>query len=286
MLRKIFFALAILAAALAPIGAHAQTITAVSGTVLDPQGLAYAGAQLTATVVAPNGGASPTVTATGAPLNAPQLANLDPTGSFTMGLVANSSVTPGSTTYSFRVCGIPLQPPLASTQQSCFTVTGVTISGATQNISATLNSAAVRLVKIWAPSRVFNTLPAASAASISATTMDTTPAIPATGSEYTFTAYLSQTVLGASCAGNSTVTLNLIYQDPNAAAPQTQAIGTFTVTTNGTLGIVPLTSNIYAGKITFTAAPSSVIQYSTTYSAGGSCSPAPTVQVFPVLLRN
>jgi hypothetical protein len=287
MRRKIFFALLILIAFLAPIATHAQTITTVSGKVIDPGGLEYANGQLTITLVGVSGGASPTVTATGSPVIPSQTVNLDSSAQFSVGLVANGSITPASTTYSFRVCGLGVPFPVGATTQSCFSVTGVTISGATQSLSATLNAASVRQVRTWEPGRVFFTLPTAGTSSISATTMDAVvPSTPATWLPYTFQAYISQTVLGASCAGNSTITVNLIYQDVNAAAPQTQAIGTYTVTTNGTLGIVPLTSNAYAGRITFTAAPASAIQYSTTYSAGGSCSPAPAVQIYPVLLRN
>jgi hypothetical protein len=287
MRRKIFFALLLLAAVLAPIATHAQTITTASAKVLDPAGLEYANGQLTISLVPPSGGVSPYVTATGSPIILSQTVNLDNNASFSVGLVANGSITPASTTYTFRVCGIAIPFPIGANTQSCFTVTGITISGSTQSISANLNSASVRLARTWAPERVFFTLPAAGTSSISATTMDAAvPSTPATGIPYTFEAYISQTVLGASCAGNSTITVNLIYQDVNAAAPQTQAIGTYTVTTNGTLGIVPLTSNAYAGRITITSAPASVVQYSTTYSAGGSCSPAPAVQVFPVLLRN
>lgn len=108
-------------------------------------------------------------------------------------------------------------------------------------------------------------------------------AIPAAGTHYLFTGYVTQTVLGASCAGNTTVVLNAIFQDPNAASAQTQAIATFTVTTNGTLGIVPITANTYAGQFSFVAKAGTVVQCSTTLTAGGSCSPTPTVQVFPIL---
>jgi hypothetical protein len=113
-------------------------------------------------------------------------------------------------------------------------------------------------------------------------------AAPATigGTTYTFSGYVTETIVGTSCANTSTVVLNAIFQDPNAAGAQTTPIGTFTITTNGTLGIVPLTANAYAGKITFVAKPSTNVQYSTTKTDDGACSPAATVQVFPILELN
>lgn len=281
MKRALLFASLILLCGLSPL--RAQTITSVTGTILDPEALPYASGTVTATLVGAASGVSPILTATGASVLSPSTAQMDNGGKFSLGLVANGSITPASTTYSFRFCAPALQPPLASTNQSCFSITGVTVAGSSQDISTTANASAVSLVRHWIPTRVYATAGTAGVASITATTMTTAPTIPASGRLYNLSGYVTQTVLGASCAGNSTVVLNLIYQDPNAAAPQTQAIGTFTVTTNGTLGIVPLTANAYAGAITFVAKAGTVVQFSTTYTAGGSCSPAPTVQVFPVL---
>jgi len=123
---------------------------------------------------------------------------------------------------------------------------------------------------------LYNTAPAAGTASIGATTMFT----PASAGTFRASFYVTQTVLGTSCSGNSTIQANVIFKDPNAASAQTVATALFTVTTNGTLGQVPLTS----GPMSYTFRSSAAaIQYSTTFTAGGSCSPAPTVQVFPVL---
>jgi hypothetical protein len=284
MRRKIFLAVAVLASCLLPLASiHAQTITAVSGTVLDPQGSSFAGGQVTINVVSPSGGVTPFVTATGATMIAPQIVSLSASGSFSVGVVANASISPASTTYTIRACPIGMQLPMGSATQTCVTATGITIAGASQDVSATLNALTVSQMQTWNPSRIFNTLPTAGTASLGATTMTTAPAIPATGTRYNLSSYISQTVLGASCAGNSTIVVNAIFQDPNAAAPQTTPIATYTVTTNGTLGIVPLTANVYSGGISFIAKPGTVVQYSTTYSPGGSCSPAPAVQFFPVL---
>jgi hypothetical protein len=273
---------------LAAVGVHAQTITTVTGTIIDPQGLAYANGTITPIIVGPGTGVSLTVTTTGGPVFNPGSVATNGSGAFSMNLIANGSISPASSTYSFVVCAPALisQTDITTLNGNgiCFTVTGVTIAGASQDISATLNASANPLARNWNAGKLYSTNPAAGTSSISAQTMlASVPAIPATGTRYTFTTYISQTVLGSSCAGNSTIVVNVIFQDPNAASGQTTAIATYTVTTNGTLGIVPLTANNYGGAITFVAKPGTAIQYSTTYTPGGSCSPAPAVQVFPVL---
>jgi hypothetical protein len=262
-------------------GSAFAQFTVVSATVLDPNGIAFAGGTMSAVLV-PN--TSGNYTLSGFPYSgriAPT--SLDSTGSFTVQFADNAVLVPASSQWQITICAPSRVAAPIGIGGLCFTAAALTITGATQNISANLNAAATQLLTTWNPSRAFNTIPAASAASITATTMATAPAIPATGTRYNFSAYVSQTVLGASCAGNSTLVLNAIFQDPNAAAPQTTAIATFTVTTNGTLGIVPITANVYAGAISLIAKAGTVVQYSTTYTAGGSCSPAPTVQLFPVL---
>jgi hypothetical protein len=281
-LLKILVILSALAALASP--AAAQTITSVTGTILDPNNVPYAGATVVVTLQAPSGGASPTVTASGTPVIMPVNIVTSSTGSIpTLNLIANASITPASTTYSFRFCA-PVVPPPIGTGNSCFTITGVTIAGASQDLSVTANAASLPLVQVSNQSRLFNTLPAAGTASIGATTMvAAVPAIPATGTHYVFSVYATQTVLGTSCAGNTTIAINAIVQDPNAAAPQTTAMATFTVTTNGTLGIIPLTASVYGGNMPFLAKAGSVVQYSTTFTPGGSCAPAPTVQVVPTL---
>lgn len=263
--------------------AHSQTITAVSGTVVDPAGIPYAGATISAKVIPPSGGASPYVTATKGPLIAPITATLNSAGTFLLRLPANASITPASTHWQFTVSITPGVAVPWGTGSQAFRTGLITVSGSTQSLTATLAPLAKSLTVASATGRVYSTLPTAGHGNISGTTMATAPATPLTGTAYTFTGYVSQTIVGQSCGANSTVVLNAIFQDPNAASAQTQAIGTFTVTTNGTIGIVPLTANIYSGKITFVAKPGTAVQFSTTYSAGTSCSPAPTVQVFPIL---
>jgi hypothetical protein len=129
---------------------------------------------------------------------------------------------------------------------------------------------------------VYNTAPAAGTSSIGAITMVTAPA----NANYFFTAYATQTVLGTSCTGNTTIAVNLVFQDPNAASSQTiQAFGLFTVTNNGTLGIVPASLSGTANlAIMIRAKSGTVVQFSTIYSLGATCSPGPTVQIFPSLI--
>lgn len=111
-----------------------------------------------------------------------------------------------------------------------------------------------------------------------------TPMLVTSGSAQTlrFGGYITQTVLGTGCVSNTTIVLNIIFKDPNAVANQTQAIATFTVTNNGTLGIVPMTTNTQFPIYVRTAATQTT-SYSTTYTAGGSCAPAPSYQFFPML---
>jgi len=264
--------------------AFGQTTTAVTGTILDPNGIPYSGASVTASLSNPSSGTGYTIPGGAAytgVIVVPGGANA--AGTFNMQLVQNGQLTPGSSTWSFTVCQVQGVTVPLGTGGQCFTVGGITISGSSQDISANLNAAALPLSVRSNIARVYNTAPAAGTSSITATTMTTAPAIPATGTNYNFSGYVTQTVLGTSCAGNTTVALNAIFQDPNAAAPQTIPIGTYTVTTNGTLGNVPLTAGAYAGEIILRAKAGTVVQFSTTYSIGGSCSPGPTVQLFPTL---
>lgn len=124
---------------------------------------------------------------------------------------------------------------------------------------------------------IFNVASAAGTASLSATTMATTPV---TGN-FRLSWYITQSIVGASCAGNTTVTVNVIYTDTNAASEQTVVLALHTVTTNGTIGNVPWTSGPIS--YTFTAKAATNIKYSTTVSAGGSCAPVPTYVITPIL---
>ena len=290
-MKRIFFvSAALLLLLMIPGLLSAQTLTTVTATVLDPNGIAYANGTVTFTLV--NASGVPSFAST------PQIGGsnisgfvgpvgLSATGVLSVNLPCNSAgggctvITPAGTQWIPTVCASPAQLPIG-TGQGCFTTAGITITGATQDISATLNASALNLAQKVSIARIYNTTPAAGTASIGATTMVTAPAQPAAGTHYQFRSYATQTVLGTSCTTNTTVVVNVIFQDPNAAGPQTVVLGTFSVTNNGTLGIVPVTSG--DSDVSIVAKPGTVVQFSTTYTAGANCAPAPTVQVFPNLI--
>jgi hypothetical protein len=263
----------------------AQNLTAVSATVTDPNGIPYANGTVLFTLGPLPFTTSPTLPTTPP---TPVAGTLGPfplsiAGVLNVNLPSNAAITPGSTQWTPTVCSQAgsghLDQPIAG---NCFTAAAITISGASQDISVQLAAAALPLIQRVNVGRLFSALPAAGTSSLTATTMVTAPTIPAAGTSYRLSGYISQTVLGASCAGNTTIVLNAIFQDPAAAAPQTSGMATFTVTTNGTLGIVPITAEL-GNPFMIRAKAGTVVQYSTTYTPGGSCSPAPAVQVYPVL---
>ena len=69
-------------------------------------------------------------------------------------------------------------------------------------------------------------VPPVGGTSISATTMVT----PAVTTSYWFGSYVTEVAVGSggTCNANTTVTVNLIYQDPNAASAQTTALAVYT----------------------------------------------------------
>ena len=119
--------------------------TQVSGTVTDPNGLAYAGGTISATLI-PGSGASPTLN--GASFNGLRSpVQLDINGSFQMQLPDNNVVLPAGSKWQFTVNIAPgILPPAGNGPQS-FSVT-LTITGASQNISASLNAIAPALSRI------------------------------------------------------------------------------------------------------------------------------------------
>lgn len=145
---------------LIPLPAIAQTLTTVTATITDPNGFFYTGARVTVFLQGTTG----TVATTPCPGN-----NLSPgcvvqipssfytdsrAGKFTINLWANASIACApvacpSTTYSFRIdsYSATVNPPQGTGSQS-FTVSGVTISGASQDISATLSAAAPALMNV------------------------------------------------------------------------------------------------------------------------------------------
>lgn len=118
--------------------------TTVTGTVVDPTGLPYANGTITPSLVC-----SSTPYLGGLPYNAPsQPVGLDAKGSFSMQLGDVTQIKPTGCTWSFHTCSGAgtIQPGSPITGgPTCFDVTGVSISGPAQDISATLSAAAPRL---------------------------------------------------------------------------------------------------------------------------------------------
>lgn len=155
----------------------AQTITNVTGTVQDPNGIPFAFAPVTVTLNGVSGGVSPIVTATNAPVIMPVGLTTNASGTFSTQLVANASITPSGTTYNIRVCTAPVAPPLGNGGATCVTISGITISGATQDTSTTFTAAPPpSLINQAGVTRVATAAATTQAANIGATTVFTVPA--------------------------------------------------------------------------------------------------------------
>lgn len=122
-------------------GAFGQ-FTTVTGTITDPNGLPYAFGTISPALVSSG---SPTLS--GLAYTPPQQpVGLNLAGSFTMRLADVTVLLPGSSTWSFTVCsGAGTVQPSFGKASQCFTVTGISISGASQDIGATLRAAALAL---------------------------------------------------------------------------------------------------------------------------------------------
>lgn len=122
--------------------AAAAQFTTVTGTVIDPNGVPYANGTITATLIT---SASPTLS--GLPYTPPtQQVGLSSAGAFVMQLADNTQLSPGGTQWTFKVCsaaGTVL--PAGGVGPVCFVAGPVTISGSSQNLTATLAGAAVAL---------------------------------------------------------------------------------------------------------------------------------------------
>jgi hypothetical protein len=120
----------------------AAQFTTVSGTVADPNGLPYANGTISAVL---NISASPTLG--GLPYTPPtQPVGLSSAGSFVMLLADNTQLSPGGSQWKFQVCsGAGTIQPAGGNGPVCFIAGPITISGASQNISAQLQAVALAL---------------------------------------------------------------------------------------------------------------------------------------------
>jgi hypothetical protein len=116
--------------------------TNVTGTVVDPNGVPYANGTISPVLVLP-GGASPTLN--GLPYSPPtQPVGLDQNGRFSFNIADNNLLQPAATKWNFTVCSAKgTVNPAVGTGSQCFSLAApITITGASQSISANLNAAA------------------------------------------------------------------------------------------------------------------------------------------------
>jgi len=142
-------ALVLYIAALVSGSCGAQVVkTVVSGTILDPNGVPYAGGTIDATLLPT--GTTPTVAGIGQIPGYVQPVSIDRSGAFTLPLYCNTAgggctaISPSGTQWLLTVRNPGAQPPVGYGGVS-FTVT-VTITGATQDLSSTLSAAAPQLL--------------------------------------------------------------------------------------------------------------------------------------------
>lgn len=139
----LFFFLGALAALLST-SANGQTLTQVSATITDPNGLPYSNANVIIQLV--GGGSTPQTTPCAvSPCNVqnPPAFQTNAAGQFSTALYANASITPGGTTWQFNVLEPGVAPPWGLGPKSLSV--SLTISGATDNISSSLSAAAPAL---------------------------------------------------------------------------------------------------------------------------------------------
>jgi hypothetical protein len=125
----------------------AAQFTTVSGTVTDPNGLPYANGTIVSVLIL-SSGVSPTLS--GLPYTPPtQPVGLDPTGSFTIQLADNNSLSPAGTKWNFTVCSASGSiQPAGGKGPVCFTLAApITITGTSQSITANLTAAALALTQ-------------------------------------------------------------------------------------------------------------------------------------------
>src|SRR5208282_5820025 len=206
MLRK-FLRSSLLALLLAPFAAAQFTL--VSGTVVDPNGLPYALGTITAQLI--TAGVSPTVNGNSFAMTGS--AGLNSTGSFTMQLVSNALMVPSTLQWSFQVCSaIGTVQPAGGPGPVCFT-TLITISGATQNISATLSAAAPALTNSNGSGLLSATvtLSTAQITSLTTTAVTLVPAPGAGKAIMPIAAFWEMVHAGASFTGGASQAIDLSY---------------------------------------------------------------------------
>lgn len=205
--------------------AFGQTKTVVSGTIVDPNGVPYAGGSIASQLV-PTGG-NPTVN--GVPIdgfNNPSA--LDANGHFSISLYCNSAgggcspISPGGTKWMFTVTNPGAQPPVGFGGVS-FQVS-ITITGATQDVSSALNAAAVPLYRDGGAAG------------------GSCPGVGATGNLLF--------VNGAACGNSNNLNYNAATLSMTLLGNGTSSVSTFAADAGGLFG---LTVDAGAGQVTLAA---------------------------------
>lgn len=150
--------------------------TTVTGTVTDPNTVPYSNGNITAQLI--TAGTTPTLN--GLPFSMSGSAGLDASGRFTMRLADNTQIVPNTLQWSFTVtCGTGCVPPAGGTGPQQFVVS-ITISGASQDISATLSAAAPALTRSGAATSVpFSGVTAGNNGNVLTTSNSISPSIAA-----------------------------------------------------------------------------------------------------------
>lgn len=139
----------VLLATLGAVRVNAQAQTAVTGTIVDPNGIPYANATVKAQLQ-PAGPPSPCVVTGGNCVPIQGTVGPVPTSSsgvFAISLYPNASITPGGTQWLFTVSISPGGALPIGTGPQTFSVL-VTIAGSSQDVSATLSAAAPALSNV------------------------------------------------------------------------------------------------------------------------------------------
>lgn len=209
--------------------------TTVTGTVTDPNGLPYAYGTI-ASAIASSG--TPQFTATAALYIQPtQATGLDTTGTFQMRLADVTALTPGGSTYSFTVCSSQGSVPFSFGKgPQCFTINGVSISGSSQDIGATLRAAAPALTVTFAGGGTVtgtgtaNTLAMWTGTSALGNSLisQATGTITAAPTSVIGFSFLGTTPTGSSCVTSASATI------PTGIQPGTQGCAKITAQINDT----------------------------------------------------
>lgn len=277
--------------------AAAAQFTTVSGTVTDPSGLPYANGTITATLIT---SASPTLN--GLPYAPPtQPVGLSSVGSFVMQLADNTQLSPGGTQWQFQACSAAgTVQPAGGKGPVCFTSAAITISGASQDISAQLQTAALPLSSNSA-APIFSTPVTGLSMSTSANVVisgPTTMVTPAVNGTYRFVMEIAQTTLGSggTCTAG-TVSMSLSYKNPDSGV-------TYALTTTGqglwrslplsntsnsagaiAGGVNGINNDFMMVPIDFRAASGVAIQYQIVEVTANNCTTPPVLAARPALYR-